>query len=188
MHRTRPSLALVILALALGGCGDGGEPVRERDGSFTVTLDEYFLRPQEIRVPKGRRLTVTAGARADMELSCVGDCDADGVVTAGELVTGVGIGLGRTRLERCLRLKSPTIDALVASVGNALGGCTNTRTHGFVGFERFDFLRSAAFGFCPVYGSVLAATLLRQENGRYLLKTTRRTAVSPAFAHERSDR
>jgi plastocyanin len=59
MHRTRPSLALVILALAVGGCGDSGAPVRERDGSFTVTLDEYFLRPQEIRVPKGRQLTIT---------------------------------------------------------------------------------------------------------------------------------
>ena len=59
MHRTRPSLALVILALALSGCGDAGAPVRERDGAFTVTLDDYLIRPQEIRVPKGRRLTVT---------------------------------------------------------------------------------------------------------------------------------
>ncbi len=60
MHRTRPSLALVILALALSGCGDAGAPARERDGAFTVTLDEYLIRPQEIRVPKGRQLSITA--------------------------------------------------------------------------------------------------------------------------------
>jgi plastocyanin len=59
MHRTRPSLLLVILALAIGGCGDAGAPVRERGDAFTVTLDDYLIRPQEIRVPKGRRMTVT---------------------------------------------------------------------------------------------------------------------------------
>jgi plastocyanin len=59
MHRTRPSLLLVILALAIGGCGDAGAPVRERGDAFTVTLDDYLIRPQEIRVPQGRRMTVT---------------------------------------------------------------------------------------------------------------------------------
>jgi len=59
MPRTRPSLALVILALAFGGCGDAGAPVRERGSAFTVRLDDYLIRPQEIRVPKGRRMTVT---------------------------------------------------------------------------------------------------------------------------------
>jgi plastocyanin len=59
MHRTRPSLLLVILALAIGGCGDAGAPVRERGDAFTVTLDDYLIRPQEVRVPKGRRMTVT---------------------------------------------------------------------------------------------------------------------------------
>ncbi len=59
MHRTRPSLLLVILALAVAGCGDAGAPVRERGDTFTVTLDDYLIRPQEVRVPKGRRMTVT---------------------------------------------------------------------------------------------------------------------------------
>ena len=59
MHRTRPSLLLGILALAIGGCGDAGAPVRERGDAFTVTLDDYLIRPQEVRVPKGKRMTVT---------------------------------------------------------------------------------------------------------------------------------
>jgi plastocyanin len=58
MSRTRPSLALVIAALAVAGCGDAGPPVRE-DTSFTVRLDDYLMRPQQVRVPKGRRLNVT---------------------------------------------------------------------------------------------------------------------------------
>jgi plastocyanin len=59
MPRTRPSLALALVALAVAGCGDAGPSVRERTPNFSVTLDEYYMRPQEIRVPKGRRLTVT---------------------------------------------------------------------------------------------------------------------------------
>jgi plastocyanin len=51
---------LVLLAvLALSGCGGDGPTVREPTGSFTVRLDEYLIRPQRIRVPKGRELTVT---------------------------------------------------------------------------------------------------------------------------------
>jgi plastocyanin len=59
MPRTRPSLALALVALAVTGCGDAGPSVRERTGNFSVALDEYFMRPQEIRVPSGGRLTVT---------------------------------------------------------------------------------------------------------------------------------
>jgi plastocyanin len=55
----RPSLALALAALAITGCGDAGPSVRERTGNFSVTIDEYYMRPQEIRVPKGGRLSVT---------------------------------------------------------------------------------------------------------------------------------
>ena len=58
MPRTRTSLALAVAALVVAGCGDAGPLVRD-DTSFTVALDDYLLRPQEVRVPKGRRLTVT---------------------------------------------------------------------------------------------------------------------------------
>jgi plastocyanin len=52
--RTLPLLAL----LALAGCGEGAT-TRERARAFTVTLDDYLIRPQRIRVPKGQELTVT---------------------------------------------------------------------------------------------------------------------------------
>jgi plastocyanin len=56
--RARTATLLASLALA-SGCGDAGPPVRERGTSFTIRLDDYLLRPQELRVPKGKRLTVT---------------------------------------------------------------------------------------------------------------------------------
>jgi plastocyanin len=52
-------LALAAITGVLYGCGGAGEPVRERGDRFTVTLDDYLLRPQVLRVPQGRRLTVT---------------------------------------------------------------------------------------------------------------------------------
>jgi plastocyanin len=57
--KTRPALALLLAAAALAGCASEGPPVRERTRSFTVTLDDYLIRPQTIRVPVGGRLTVT---------------------------------------------------------------------------------------------------------------------------------
>jgi plastocyanin len=56
--RTLTPVALVAITLPLAGCGSAGEPVRERGTTFTVTLDDYLIRPQELRVPKGRRLTI----------------------------------------------------------------------------------------------------------------------------------
>jgi plastocyanin len=55
--RTR-TLTLVLSAVLAAGCG-GGAAVREPSGRFTVTLGDYLIRPQEIRVPKGRPLQVT---------------------------------------------------------------------------------------------------------------------------------
>ncbi len=58
-QRSLTPLALGAITLALGGCGSAGEPVRERATSFKVDVDEFLIRPQELRVPKGKRLTIT---------------------------------------------------------------------------------------------------------------------------------
>jgi plastocyanin len=59
--RTRTATLLAAFAaLALAsGCGGTGAPVRTDATSFTITLDDYLIRPQEITVPAGKRLTVT---------------------------------------------------------------------------------------------------------------------------------
>jgi hypothetical protein len=108
----------------------------------------------------------------DFELSCVGDCDVSGLVTVDELLTGVGVLLGQIPFDRCRRLQSASVDAAVSAIGNALYGCSATRVRSFPDFGRFDFLRGPAFGFCPTYDSVLAATLRREPSGRYILKAT----------------
>jgi uncharacterized cupredoxin-like copper-binding protein len=52
-------LATLLAVLALAGCGSAGAPVRTSDTSFTITLDDYTIRPQQLRVPKGKLLTIT---------------------------------------------------------------------------------------------------------------------------------
>jgi len=61
--RTLTLIALALSALALTACGDAGPAVRERTGTFTVALDDYLIRPQSLRVPKGRELTVAVTNR-----------------------------------------------------------------------------------------------------------------------------
>jgi plastocyanin len=60
--RTRTPIALLLCALLLAACGGSGATVREPSGKFSVTLDDYLIRPQELRVPSGR-LTVTVTNR-----------------------------------------------------------------------------------------------------------------------------
>jgi plastocyanin len=55
---TRTLIALALSALALASCGGEQPTVRERTGNFSVTLDDYLIRPQSIRVPGGGRLRV----------------------------------------------------------------------------------------------------------------------------------
>src|SRR3954471_18476396 len=54
-----PRLVTLLVLLALTGCGSAGAPAKTNDARFTVTLDDYLIRPQQLRVPKGKRLTVT---------------------------------------------------------------------------------------------------------------------------------
>jgi plastocyanin len=61
--RTRTPIVLILCALVLAACGGSGAAVEEPSGKFAVTLDDYLIRPQDIRVPKGGRLTVTVTNR-----------------------------------------------------------------------------------------------------------------------------
>ena len=46
--------AAVLAAAVLGGCG-GAEPAASaRDGRIAITLDDYFISPQEVRARTGR--------------------------------------------------------------------------------------------------------------------------------------
>jgi hypothetical protein len=58
----------------------------------------------------------------------VGDCDQDGTVTIGELVTAVSISLGNTDLARCPAADSQSdgrvsVNELIRAVTDALEGC-----------------------------------------------------------------
>ena len=59
---TRRLLALFMCALALAACGGSAAAVRERSGKVAVTLDDYLIRPQKLRVPSGD-LTITVTNR-----------------------------------------------------------------------------------------------------------------------------
>jgi hypothetical protein len=58
---------------------------------------------------------------------CVGDCDGNGSVSVGELVTGVDIALGLLPLQACPSFaidgRGVDIDALISAIGFALNGC-----------------------------------------------------------------
>ncbi len=59
MPARTPTLALLVAStLSLAACGGSQPPVRERTGTFDITLDDYLIRPQSIRVPARSRLTV----------------------------------------------------------------------------------------------------------------------------------
>ncbi|HWK28656.1 MAG TPA: cupredoxin domain-containing protein [Solirubrobacter sp.] len=58
----RTRTLLCVLAIAAAGCGETA-PVDVPDGRVRITLDEYLIRPQAIRVPAGRPLTITVTNR-----------------------------------------------------------------------------------------------------------------------------
>lgn len=63
--------------------------------------------------------------------ACVGDCNEDGEITIDELVRGVAIALGNSRLDSCPAFDvggdgTVTVDELVRAVNGALGGCVRS--------------------------------------------------------------
>jgi plastocyanin len=51
---TRTPIVLILCALALAACGGSGAAVREPSGTVDITLDDYLIRPQKVRVPSGK--------------------------------------------------------------------------------------------------------------------------------------
>ena len=55
-------IAVLLAAAAAGGCGGSGPAVQVRDQRLEITLDDFFISPQEVRTERGR-LTVTVTNR-----------------------------------------------------------------------------------------------------------------------------
>jgi plastocyanin len=51
------TLPLVLATALAAACG--GTPTAKAPAHFKITLDDYLIRPQRLRVPKGEELTVT---------------------------------------------------------------------------------------------------------------------------------
>jgi len=67
-------------------------------------------------------------AVAEVPAPCVGDCSGNGIVTVGDLVTGVNIALGNLPLSACVSFdgngdRRVTVDELLSAVNSALQGC-----------------------------------------------------------------
>ncbi len=67
-------------------------------------------------------------ASANVDRTCVGDCEGGGFVTVDELVSGVNIVLGSLSLDRCQQFdcngaRQATVDCLLEGVNAALNGC-----------------------------------------------------------------
>ena len=45
--------AIALAAVALGGCGGSEHPAQARDGRVAITLDDFLIRPQNVRAPAG---------------------------------------------------------------------------------------------------------------------------------------
>ena len=76
-------------------------------------------------------LTIVYAASARGQ--CVGDCDGDGSLSIGELITGVSISLGQTSLSSCPPFDPNhsghvTIEELIGAVTAALNGCPASPT------------------------------------------------------------
>jgi hypothetical protein len=60
----RRTLSLLALLFVLPGCLSDGATILARRHAVTVTLDDYFIRPQNLSVPRGRTtLTVVNRGR-----------------------------------------------------------------------------------------------------------------------------
>ena len=47
------AIAVALAALALSGCGGPEEPAEAGDGRIEIALDDFLIRPQNVRAPAG---------------------------------------------------------------------------------------------------------------------------------------
>ena len=75
-------------------------------------------------------IVVALGLRPVAAQTCVGDCNADGMVTINELITGVYITLGSLPVSDCQAFENAQgkvdIAQVIQGVNNALNGCPGT--------------------------------------------------------------
>lgn len=115
-----------------------GNSVNRDDSSFgdratAVTLDIEVATAVDTPTPSPTP-TVTIGNSPTPTatlgpITCVGDCDANGVVAVNELVTGVNIALDRAEVSTCADFdvdasETVTVNELVSGVNSLLRGCT----------------------------------------------------------------
>jgi plastocyanin len=48
------AIAVALAALALGGCGGPEPPAEANGGRVEIELDDFLIRPQNVRAPAGR--------------------------------------------------------------------------------------------------------------------------------------
>jgi len=109
---------------------------------------------------------------------CPGDCNGDGSVTIGDLITGVNIALDRAPVGNCSSLDTNsdgkvTVSELIAAVHRALEGCGECASDlesGFAALARGD-LRAAA----DAFGSAVAACP-GDDRARFFAAMTQGTA------------
>jgi hypothetical protein len=101
------------------------------DDSGSVAVDELVTGVRNALEGCGGRVSVASASASGVtgeEPRCTGDCNADGMVSIGELLRGVNINLGRSDVSTCAAMdrngdERVAIDELLAAVGSALAGC-----------------------------------------------------------------
>ena len=74
--------AVLVAAAVLTGCGGSGSPAQVRDQSAEIELDDFLIRPQDVRVRAGElTFAVTNRGRLGHNLRLRGGPDGEQVVT-----------------------------------------------------------------------------------------------------------
>jgi hypothetical protein len=103
----------------------------DSDDSGGVAIDELVAGVRNALEGCGGTVSRASASAVPLtvgETRCSGDCNTDGRVSIGELLTGVNINLGRAETAACSAMDRNgdgrvAIDELVAAVASALAGC-----------------------------------------------------------------